>query len=158
MSKLVHAIERTVRRTVAAATAAMAAIVLYQLGLDPLPGLLHGIDVFGPTFAPLLVIAWLLLADTLDRSAAALRGHDQPPAPGWLELCVEASPMLGLLGTVIAVGAGLSTLDADSPELLVRSFGQALWSTALGLSLALLGEALKHAARAPRSFEGEIAG
>jgi len=138
----------SLRRSLARTFATLAAIayvaVVMRAGLDPFSGMALGIAVFGPTFPVLVLVGWLLTSDALARIAAAFGGHEQPTAPGWLTLCTEASPMLGLLGTVIAVGMGLSTLGAESPEILVRSFGQALWSTALGLSLALLGEWLKH--------------
>ncbi|TFH20488.1 MAG: hypothetical protein E4H03_12200 [Myxococcales bacterium] len=139
--------ERSLSRTFAALGAVAYVAIITRAGLDPLSGMGLGIVVFGPTFPALVLVGWLLTSDAVARVAAAVGGRRQPAAPAWLTLCTEASPMLGLLGTVIAVGLGLSTLGAESPETLVRSFGQALWSTALGLSLALLGEWLKHLSR-----------
>ncbi|MEE8312639.1 MAG: MotA/TolQ/ExbB proton channel family protein [Candidatus Binatia bacterium] len=138
---------RSLSRTFAVLGALAYVAVITRAGLDPLAGMARGIAVFGPTFPALVLVGWLLTSDAVARVGAALGEHRQPAAPAWLTLCTEASPMLGLLGTVIAVGLGLSTLGAESPETLVRSFGQALWSTALGLSLALLGEWLKHLSR-----------
>lgn len=130
-----------------AAVAALAYVAaLRRAGLDPIAGVARAMELIGPTFPALLLVGWLLASDALARTSAACSGRAQPAAPHWLALCVEASPMLGLLGTVIAVGTGLSRLGVGSPEALVSSFGQALWSTALGLSLALLGEWLKHTA------------
>ena len=56
---------------------------------------------------------------------------------------VEAYPLLGVLGTILAIGAALGSGGADGAEpasvsAIVGRFGEAIWSTFAGLSAAVL--------------------
>lgn len=50
---------------------------------------------------------------------------------------IEAYPLAGVLGTILAIGAALSTQDA-SVNVIVTRFGDAIWSTFAGLAAAIL--------------------
>ena len=55
---------------------------------------------------------------------------------------IEAYPLLGVLGTILAIGAALQTGDggsaATSVNVIVERFGDAIWSTFAGLSAAVV--------------------
>jgi biopolymer transport protein ExbB len=55
---------------------------------------------------------------------------------------IEAYPLLGVLGTILAIGAALQTGDAESASVSVNTivgrFGDAIWSTFAGLSAAVI--------------------
>lgn len=55
---------------------------------------------------------------------------------------IEAYPLAGVLGTVLAIGASMQSEDAgaaaDILARLLERFGQAIWSTAAGLSSAMV--------------------
>ncbi|MCA8994996.1 MAG: MotA/TolQ/ExbB proton channel family protein [Planctomycetaceae bacterium] len=57
---------------------------------------------------------------------------------------IEAYPLMGVLGTIIAIGAALQTdtaataVAADTLGLVLSRFGEAIWSTAAGLVAAML--------------------
>jgi biopolymer transport protein ExbB len=55
---------------------------------------------------------------------------------------IEAYPLLGVLGTILAIGAALQTGDAETASVSVNTivgrFGDAIWSTFAGLSAAVL--------------------
>ena len=56
---------------------------------------------------------------------------------------VEAYPLLGVLGTILAIGAALGTggaggAEAASVSAIVGRFGEAIWSTFAGLTAAVL--------------------
>jgi biopolymer transport protein ExbB/TolQ len=57
---------------------------------------------------------------------------------------IEAYPLLGVLGTILAIGAALQTspaapgATADTLGLVLARFGEAIWSTAAGLAAAML--------------------
>lgn len=55
---------------------------------------------------------------------------------------IEAYPLLGVLGTILAIGAALQSGDSStastSVSLIVSRFGDAIWSTFAGLSAAVL--------------------
>ncbi len=53
---------------------------------------------------------------------------------------IEAYPLAGVLGTIIAIGAALQLSNADAGNAvgtIVRSFGDAIWSTFAGLVTAM---------------------
>ena len=55
---------------------------------------------------------------------------------------IEAYPLLGVLGTILAIGAALHTGDGEaasvSVNMIVGRFGEAIWSTFAGLVSAVL--------------------
>ena len=55
---------------------------------------------------------------------------------------IEAYPLLGVLGTILAIGAALQTGDGGSASasvgVIVSRFGDAIWSTFAGLTAAVL--------------------
>ncbi|MBC8289209.1 MAG: MotA/TolQ/ExbB proton channel family protein [Planctomycetes bacterium] len=55
---------------------------------------------------------------------------------------IEAYPLLGVLGTILAIGAALQTGDGESASAtvstIVSRFGDAIWSTFAGLSAAVV--------------------
>lgn len=51
---------------------------------------------------------------------------------------IEAYPLAGVLGTIIAIGAALSGPEGGSVSLIVGRFGDAIWSTFAGLSAAII--------------------
>lgn len=54
---------------------------------------------------------------------------------------IEAYPLLGVLGTILAIGAALQSGDggaAASVSVIVSRFGEAIWSTFAGLSAAVV--------------------
>ena len=54
---------------------------------------------------------------------------------------IEVFPLLGIIGTVIAIGAGLHTggvNDDDKVSRVVQNFGHSVWSTAFGLGAAIV--------------------
>ncbi|QDT65335.1 MotA/TolQ/ExbB proton channel family protein [Calycomorphotria hydatis] len=55
---------------------------------------------------------------------------------------IEAYPLAGVLGTILAIGAALATPTAEgevgSVSIIVSQFGNAIWSTFAGLSAAIL--------------------
>lgn len=57
----------------------------------------------------------------------------------WLSVCANLAPMLGLLGTVQGMIAAFSTLAQGAPDVgvLAQNIGQALYTTAGGLTIAV---------------------
>ena len=54
---------------------------------------------------------------------------------------IEAYPLAGILGTILAIGAALQVDSAEAAtgvSLIVRKFGDAIWSTFAGLTAAIL--------------------
>lgn len=54
---------------------------------------------------------------------------------------IEIFPLLGIIGTVLAIGAGLSDSSMDSSqkiEAVVKNFGESIIATGLGLSFAIV--------------------
>lgn len=54
---------------------------------------------------------------------------------------IEAYPLAGILGTVLAIGAALQTpeqADRETVTAIVRNFGQSIWATFAGLMAAIV--------------------
>ncbi|EMI57362.1 MotA/TolQ/ExbB proton channel family protein [Rhodopirellula sallentina] len=51
---------------------------------------------------------------------------------------IEAYPLAGVLGTILAIGSALAADDQASVNVIVTRFGDAIWSTFAGLSAAIL--------------------
>lgn len=51
---------------------------------------------------------------------------------------IEAYPLLGILGTILAIGAALQSGPEASVSLIVQRFGEAIWSTCAGLVAAVI--------------------
>jgi biopolymer transport protein ExbB/TolQ len=51
---------------------------------------------------------------------------------------VEAYPLAGVLGTILAIGSAMAANDQASVGVIVTRFGDAIWSTFAGLSAAIL--------------------
>ena len=53
---------------------------------------------------------------------------------------IEAYPLAGVLGTVLAIGAGLQSGQSNAQQTvsdIVRNFGDSIWSTFIGLFSAM---------------------
>lgn len=50
---------------------------------------------------------------------------------------IEAYPLAGVLGTILAIGAALASNDEASVGIIVTRFGDAIWSTFAGLAAAI---------------------
>ena len=61
----------------------------------------------------------------------------------WYTVCrtmIEAYPLAGVLGTVLAIGAGLQSGNSNAQQTIadiVRNFGDSIWSTFIGLFSAM---------------------
>ena len=61
----------------------------------------------------------------------------------WYTVCrtmIEAYPLAGVLGTVLAIGAGLQSGQSNAQQTvsdIVRNFGDSIWSTFIGLFSAM---------------------
>lgn len=51
---------------------------------------------------------------------------------------IEAYPLAGVLGTILAIGSALAADDQASVSVIVTRFGDAIWSTFAGLSAAIV--------------------
>ena len=51
---------------------------------------------------------------------------------------IEAYPLLGILGTILAIGGALQSGPDASVSVIVQRFGEAIWSTCAGLVAAVL--------------------
>lgn len=51
---------------------------------------------------------------------------------------IEAYPLAGVLGTILAIGAALAADDQASVSVIVTRFGDAIWSTFAGLVAAII--------------------
>jgi biopolymer transport protein ExbB/TolQ len=54
---------------------------------------------------------------------------------------IEAYPLAGVLGTILAIGAALQSGQGDAQQTvadIVRYFGDAIWSTFVGLIAAMI--------------------
>ena len=80
--------------------------------------------------------------ETLDESRRYLPSLSFEAAATTARTMIEAYPLLGVLGTVLAIGAALGEGDGDGGAAsvgdIVARFGEAIWSTAAGLGAALL--------------------
>ena len=62
----------------------------------------------------------------------------------WYTICrtmIEAYPLAGVLGTILAIGAALQSGQGDAQQTvadIVRYFGDAIWSTFVGLIAAMI--------------------
>jgi biopolymer transport protein ExbB/TolQ len=62
----------------------------------------------------------------------------------WYTICrtmIEAYPLAGVLGTVLAIGAALQSGQADPQQTvgnIVRNFGESIWATFIGLISAVI--------------------
>ncbi|QDT15624.1 MotA/TolQ/ExbB proton channel family protein [Alienimonas californiensis] len=78
---------------------------------------------------------------TLDESRGYLPGLSFEAAANSARTMVEAYPLLGVLGTILAIGASLQG-GTDGAEVtvgaIVGRFGEAIWSTFAGLAAAIL--------------------
>ncbi len=51
---------------------------------------------------------------------------------------IEAYPLAGVLGTILAIGSALAADDQASVNIIVSRFGDAIWSTFAGLAAAIV--------------------
>ncbi len=62
----------------------------------------------------------------------------------WYTVCrtmIEAYPLAGVMGTVLAIGAGLQSGQSNAQQTIsdiVRNFGDSIWSTFIGLFSAMI--------------------
>lgn len=76
----------------------------------------------------------------LDEERRYLQSQSFDTAYNVCRTMIEAYPLAGVLGTIIAIGTALqmtSVAPSNSVELIVRSFGEAIWSTFAGLVAAM---------------------
>lgn len=82
---------------------------------------------------------WLRMR-ILDEERRYLQSHSFET---WYTICrtmIEAYPLAGVLGTVLAIGAALQSGQGNSQQTLsniVRNFGESIWATFIGLFSAM---------------------
>ena len=80
--------------------------------------------------------------ETLDESRRYLPGLSFEAAASTARTMVEAYPLLGVLGTILAIGASLQAGGEGGEPVtvgaIVDRFGDAIWSTGAGLTAAIL--------------------
>lgn len=77
----------------------------------------------------------------LDEERRYLQSHSFETCYNVCRTMIEAYPLAGVLGTILAIGAALQLGDADGAQtvnMIVKSFGDAIWSTFAGLMAAML--------------------
>lgn len=77
----------------------------------------------------------------LDEERRYLQSHLFETCYNICRTMIEAYPLAGVLGTILAIGAALQLGDeegAQTVNLVVKSFGDAIWSTFAGLIAAML--------------------
>ena len=83
---------------------------------------------------------WLRMR-ILDEERRYLQSH---AFETWYNICrtmIEAYPLAGVLGTVLAIGAGLQSGQSNAQQTvsdIVRNFGDSIWSTFMGLFSAMV--------------------
>jgi biopolymer transport protein ExbB/TolQ len=78
---------------------------------------------------------------TKDEQRVYLKTHRFERGYSIARSSIEIFPLLGIIGTVIAIGAGMnapSANDVDRVSRVVQNFGHSVWSTAFGLGAAIL--------------------
>ena len=73
----------------------------------------------------------------LDERRGYLRSGLFPTAYNVARTMIEAYPLLGVLGTILAIGAVQQGANAGVQDIVAR-FGDAIWSTGVGLSAGIL--------------------
>lgn len=73
----------------------------------------------------------------LDERRSYLQSGLFPTASNVARTMIEAYPLLGVLGTILAIGAALQGADASVQDIVAR-FGDAIWSTAAGLVAGII--------------------
>lgn len=73
----------------------------------------------------------------LDERRGYLQSGLFPTASNVARTMIEAYPLLGVLGTILAIGAALQG-DEASVQAIVARFGDAIWSTAAGLVAGII--------------------
>lgn len=73
----------------------------------------------------------------LDERRSYLQSGLFPTASNVARTMIEAYPLLGVLGTILAIGSALQGADASVQDIVAR-FGDAIWSTAAGLVAGIL--------------------
>ena len=72
----------------------------------------------------------------LDEDKSYLRSGAFPTLYNVARTMIEAYPLLGVLGTILAIGAALRKADAGVQDIVAR-FGDAIWSTGAGLAAGI---------------------
>ena len=73
----------------------------------------------------------------LDERRGYLRSGLFPTAYNVARTMIEAYPLLGVLGTILAIGSALQKADATVQDIVAR-FGDAIWSTGAGLTAGIV--------------------
>lgn len=73
----------------------------------------------------------------LDERRSYLQSGLFPTASNVARTMIEAYPLLGVLGTILAIGSALQGADATVQDIVAR-FGDAIWSTAAGLVAGII--------------------
>ena len=73
----------------------------------------------------------------LDERRSYLQSGLFPTASNVARTMIEAYPLLGVLGTILAIGSALQGADASVQDIVAR-FGDAIWSTAVGLVAGII--------------------
>lgn len=99
------------------------------------------LTLIGPTFYVLFPMGVLLVSIIILIALGKMDGRF--PSVRELQLIEEGAPIVGLLGTVIALVKGFSQLDltqaADSSiQIMIRTISESLYATPTGLSLGLI--------------------
>lgn len=73
----------------------------------------------------------------LDERRSYLQSGLFPTASNVARTMIEAYPLLGVLGTILAIGAALQGADVSVQDIVAR-FGDAIWSTGAGLTAGII--------------------
>lgn len=98
-------------------------------------------DIIGPTVYVLLPMAVILVSIVLLMAFGEMDGRF--PSERELRLIEEGAPVVGLLGTVIALAKGFGHLDLTqqvdhSIKAVIGTINESLFSTAIGLAMGLI--------------------
>jgi hypothetical protein len=104
-------------------------------------GLAAEVDSVGFVLLPQLALAVGIVGQALQQGVRRAAGLPRLASPSWITPAVESVLLLGLLGTVAGMVQGFLGVPTTAlePGVLVNGLGQALRSTFVGFSIALVG-------------------
>src|SRR4029077_16166814 len=77
----------------------------------------------------------------LDEERRYLQSHSFETVYTICRSMIEAYPLAGVLGTILAIGAALQSGQGNAPQTIsdiVRNFGESIWATFFGLASAMI--------------------
>ncbi len=123
------------------ATAWLAGLGLFDLLRSGAAGFLAAVDSVGWVLVPQVALAIAVVGFAIHLLSCRAAGIAPPDTPSWLDPAVESALLLGMLGTISGMVSGFVGLSPDElePGPLLHALGQALRSTLVGFSIALVG-------------------